>query len=385
MSDPPGRVTLVAPTWPPMRCGIAPYSRNLAECLRESGLEVVVVTDCAAGIEPGLSLVRMRDWSLTAVLRLAGRLRATKPHIIHLQHPTRASRVRPAVYLLPLLLRLVAPRHRVVTTFHYVRPVEIRTALLRAFFLVPALASHAIVVTTEWEARYARHILPGKPVHVAPAGLSFDMARSTDGERIAERRRLGLSAADFLVVYFGYLLPNKGLETLLRAVMRTGESAKLLVIGGSYETSDAYVDGLRGLAYDLGVSDRVIWAGTVAEADVARLMSAADCAALPFHEGASLKRSTLLAALQIGLPVVTTTGPEIDSAMRDGDNLILVRPRDVVGLTAALGRLRADPALRAGLSARGREILRLTAWDTIVETHQRLYQRLSLGWPGRQP
>ena len=377
---PSQRVTVISGTWPPMRCGIAPYSRNLSLGLKSEGHGVQVVTGKGAVETQQLDLTVVNDWRVTTMVRLFKRLRSNPPpHIIQLEHPTRATRTKLSAYLLPLIARIMTPQHRVVTTFHYLKPVSFKTALLRMFFLLPAATSHAIVVTTEMEARYARRFFRRKLIEVIPAGLTFPISRVTRETRIATRQVLGFRESDFVVAYAGFLVPNKGIETLIRAMKQLPPTTKLLAIGGTYDAGHSYLGRLKVAAERAGVEKRIVWMGEAPEADFGSLLSAADCAALPFDEGGCLKRSTLLMALAAGLPVVTTDGPERDQVMRSGENLLLVPPRDPLTLADALSLLEKDDGLRKRLVESSREILDMVNWESIVGRHVALYERLEEG------
>jgi glycosyltransferase involved in cell wall biosynthesis len=63
--------------------------------------------------------------------------------------------------------------------------------------------------------------------------------------------------------------------------------------------------------------------------------------------------------------------------LRDGANVLLVQPGDPTGLAAAVGRLLAEPPLRARLRAAGAELARLFSWENIAARHQQLYAALS--------
>lgn len=376
MADDKRTVYLVAGTWPPTDCGIAPYNRSLARGLEAAGFKVRVVANDEAREDPDIMLMRVESWSPREVLRLIGLLRRSSAGIVHLQHPTRATRLRSAVYLIPSLVRLFARQHRVVTTFHYLRPFDLRTAMLRVFFLLPALFSDAIVVTTDWEAAYARKFLSNTKILVVPAGLTEELKRSDQAQREQTRRKLGFDTGDFVVAFFGYLLPNKGLQTLLQALPKLSERTKLLVIGDSYAANDRYPIQLQEVARQLGIAGRVRWMGKVDAQSIGSLLSAADCAALPYDEGASLKRSTLLAALAVNLPAVTTLGPEVDGVMKNGENLLLVGPRDSGALADALMRLESEPGLGPSLTAAAAPILDSVDWNRIVDLHVGLYDGL---------
>jgi len=370
-------VTLVAGTWPDMQCGIAPYSYNLARGLRDAGVQVQVITAVGGRLEEGLAMETLSSWGLRGLVHLFAYLRRSRPCVVHLQHPTRATRFAPAVYLMPVLVRLLLPRIRVVTTFHYLRPVDLRTALLRAWFLVPAAASHAVIVTTEREAGFLGHLLPRKRTTVVPAGLTLPLQRPSDVSRARQRAELGFSPNDFVVGYFGFLLPNKGVEDLVRALARTDPTVKGLIIGTNYPGTDDHAAHLLELAQRSGISDRLVFTGAVPEDHLAAVVSCADAAALPFHEGASLKRSSLLACLALNIPVVTTRGPELDPEMTDGKNLLLVPPRDATRLASAFEQLRVNADLRRSLATGGSALLRLVSWELIVDRHLKLYHSLS--------
>ncbi len=316
-------------------------------------------------------------------MALVRELRRASPRILHLQHPTRATRFKPAVYLLPLLTRMLARQVSVVTTFHYIRPVGIRTALLRTFFLLPAVFSHAIMVTTEWEAAYVRRLLPWISVVVVPAGLTEPMSRPSAPERVDMRRQLGFEDEDFVVAYFGYLLPNKGIESLIVSLADTPPGVKLLVLGGEYRDDRSYAAALQRLAANAGVAGRVTWTGHVEPTAIPRYLSAGDCAALPFDEGASLKRSTLLAAISVGLPILSTYGPELDPSMRDGETLLLVAPNEPDQMAGAIERLRIDSELRRHLTGGAMRILDLVDWNGIARRHIDLYRSLTQAYGPR--
>lgn len=369
--------TIFTGTWPPAKCGIAPYSRNLAVALARHGCAVDVVTSAGpCRHEEDVQVMQLPNWSVRSIIGVLKHLRRQPARILHLQHPTRATRFSPGAYLLPLLARLMCPQHRVITTFHYLRPVSLKSLAVRAWFLLPATASHAVVVTVEHEARYARRLLRGKPIYIIPAGSTFPVARFSLGERARARAEAGFEPEDFVVAYFGFLLPNKGVETLLHTLAHLPDSTKAIVIGGEYDQGSGYLDSLQQTARELGLEARIRWTGHVLEHDIGRHLFLADCAALPFDEGISLKRSSLFAALEAELPVVTTEGPELSPSMRHGETLMLVPPRDAGSLAQAIDTLRLDPALRQRLRENRHRILDAVSWDGIVDRHLAIYQTL---------
>jgi glycosyltransferase involved in cell wall biosynthesis len=108
----------------------------------------------------------------------------------------------------------------------------------------------------------------------------------------------------------------------------------------------------------LGLRDRVMFPGFVADADLPALYSAARVLAYPsIYEGFGLP---MLEAMACGTPVVTSTAscmPEVA-----GDAALLDPPPDVDALAAGLERALTDEALRADLIARGRARARQFSW-----------------------
>ena len=120
------------------------------------------------------------------------------------------------------------------------------------------------------------------------------------------------------------------------------------------------------------------------------MLLACDAVALPFLDGASARRGTLMAALAHGLPIVSTL-PERRSglagpatvwlgsgpgavALRDGESILLVPPDDPDALAAALARLSDDPDLRTRLAAGAGAVRDRIAWPALAGETARIYR-----------
>lgn len=97
---------------------------------------------------------------------------------------------------------------------------------------------------------------------------------------------------------------------------------------------------------------------------------------LPSRYGEGLPK-VLMEAAASGRPIVASDIPGCRELVRDGENGILVSPRDPEALARAVGRLVADPSLRRRMGKRAREIVREGfTEDRVVEEHLRIYRRL---------
>jgi len=108
---------------------------------------------------------------------------------------------------------------------------------------------------------------------------------------------------------------------------------------------------------------------------------AADCAVLPYREGATLRHGSLMAALTHGLPIVSTrastgieTDPDLFPMLRDSESALLVPPEDPVRLAAAIERVMTDPDLRARLSQAALGLSTQFEWDVIARRHLEVYR-----------
>jgi glycosyltransferase involved in cell wall biosynthesis len=152
------------------------------------------------------------------------------------------------------------------------------------------------------------------------------------------------------VVCVGRLFPEKGQSVLLHAFARLterGVDAELELVG--YGPSE---DGLRALAEELGLADRVTFAGAVGQDKIADHYRAASVFCLPsFYEGIPV---VLMEAMASRRPVIATAVAGVRELVRDGETGLLVSPGRADELADALERLLDDPALRRRMGEAGR-------------------------------
>jgi glycosyltransferase involved in cell wall biosynthesis len=136
------------------------------------------------------------------------------------------------------------------------------------------------------------------------------------------------------------LLPEKGLETLLEALalMRQRGLPFVMRIVGAFESA-AYEKSILALAAQLGIAERVQWAGFSSE--VAGELSRIDVLVLPSLYGEGMPM-VLLEAMASGVPVVMSALDGMQEAVHDGVTGLLVEPGSAQALADALARFIAD-------------------------------------------
>ena len=144
--------------------------------------------------------------------------------------------------------------------------------------------------------------------------------------------------------------------------------ATLVIIGDGPERT-----ALETLADDLGVADRIHWAGH--RRDVPALLPAFDLYIQPsLHEGMP---NTILEAMAAGLPVVATAVGGTPEVVVDGVTGLLVPPRDSNALVEAMAMLLSDQNLRYRMGRAGQERVKgQFSLERMVRQTQALYERL---------
>ncbi|HVN74884.1 MAG TPA: glycosyltransferase family 4 protein [Thermoanaerobaculaceae bacterium] len=214
--------------------------------------------------------------------------------------------------------------------------------------------------------------IPSHKVSVVYAGVDldrFDLRRADPGRVRAE---LAI-APDARVVGHVGMRDWKGWKELLRAfpgVRADHPSAHLLLVAC---TSQAQRVGVAELARDLGLSGAVT--ATMARADMPDVLAACDVVVDPSWAGTGIT-GTIREAMALGKPVVATAVAGNPELVEDGVSGILVPPRDVPTLTAAISRLLRDDELARRLALAGQERVRANfSTETRISRLEALYLR----------
>ena len=190
--------------------------------------------------------------------------------------------------------------------------------------------------------------VPGDKIVVVYGGVDSRRFQPLPQEREAMRAELGLPPDAVVSVVAANLVRQKGHEDYLAAAaaLRMKRPELWHVFAGAGEQSH-----LRDLAAQLGVADRLVFAGF--RGDMEHVYAACDLSVLASFAGEGVS-GVLREAMACGLPVVTTDVGGNAELVRDGELGLIVPPRDPAALAAAIERLLAEPALAWRLAEAGR-------------------------------
>jgi 1,2-diacylglycerol 3-alpha-glucosyltransferase len=154
------------------------------------------------------------------------------------------------------------------------------------------------------------------PIEVVPSGIDLDHFRG--GRRDARvRARFGVRESDRLLVTVSRLAKEKNIDLLLHALALASRDVRLVIAGeGPYEAD------LRALAIELGVADRVVFAGAIARDALPDLYAGAE--AFVFGSITETQGLVLVEALAAGARVIATDVPQIRQVT--GEAALLVPP-----------------------------------------------------------
>ncbi|MEU0884098.1 anti-sigma factor antagonist [Lentzea sp. NPDC005914] len=176
------------------------------------------------------------------------------------------------------------------------------------------------------------------------------------------------------IVAVGKFLEHNGFMDVISA-LSTLENAELVIVGENAR-ANTFAAQLRESARELGVLDRVVFAGAVPLAQMPALLRSADVVAcVPWFEPFGL---TALQAMACGVPVVASAVDALDDIVVHNITGLHVPPREPRVLARALRQLLADDTLREefGIAGRDRVMARYSR-DRLAKEAVALYARIA--------
>ncbi len=328
--------------WPPVLGGIERSMNWMVEGLADR-FDFTVLVNSRSGRtrerqEGAAHVIEVGEWGRALSAPLSPRfplaMRRLRPDIWHFHMPN------PTGDVSWLMARPPGP---VVATYHsdIVRQrwaMRLYGPFLRAFLR----RCHTIMPTSPRLVENSEILRPfaGKcrPVPLGmPLAPYARTAESGLAARAVKRRYKGFP----LLVFVGILRYYKGLQFLVSA-MRGVENARLAIIGEGPEG-----EKLRRLAEELGVADRIDFAGRLPDQEVVAYLQAADVFVLPSHLPGEAFGLSQIEAMACGVPVVCTDLPTgVPFVNQHGVTGLVVPPADDTALAGAISELLADPNRR---------------------------------------
>lgn len=366
----------------PRRCGIATFTTDLE--LAVSALDEVAGTAIVAMCDPG------GDYRYPPMVRLTiaqddpADYRAAAHYIntggfdvACLQHEFGIFGGEAGSHLLGLIAALNVP---LVTTLHTVldSPSLAQRAVMEAI-----LAASARVIVM---ARKGRDILietygaDPERIMVIPHGIPDVAFEPAD----AARQRLGF-AGRRVILTFGLISPNKGIEVMIEAmpaIIAEAPDAVYVVMGATHphllrSAGEAYRESLVERVRKLGIEDHVVFLNRfVDRPELLEHIAMCDVYVTPYLVAAQMTSGTLAYSHGLGRPVVSTPYWHAAELLADGSG-VLVPFGDPVSLGRAVADLLGDEPVRAAMARQAYAASRPSTWANTARRYVDCFRSVS--------
>ena len=368
---------IITGEYPPVCGGVGDYTRAVACALVAAGDEVHVWTPSIDGRltpDPGVRLHPLaRGYGPRGLGELSRRLNALPgPKRILLQYVPHAFGMR--AMNVPFCAWVAALRDAEVwVMFHEVAlpweriwrwKANVGAAVTRLMANILLARADRVLISIQWWTTYLRGMAPAwrGTATWLPIPSNVPVAVSASNRERAEARLRCLAPGTKVVGHFGMCgsLVTPLLRVAVRQILGAGSDRAALFVG---RNSEAFV---RELEQDAAVRGRVIATGELEPSDIAAHLLACDVLIQPYPDGVSSRRTTIMAGLALGRPVVTNEGWLSEPLWRDDGAVELVS--SVADFGKAVEALLADPRRAESLGQRGRDLyLRCFSLDRTVD------------------
>ncbi len=379
------RIGLVTGEYPPMQGGVGAYTRVLAQTLVKKGHDIFIFSDAQAD-DPTLSITKTdKGWGLSTMRMINRWAHHSQLDVVNLQFETAAFQMSPWVHFLPEFLRdtpLVTTFHDLLVPYLFPKAGRLRQWIVRRL----AKRSHGVIVTNQEDFQQVQHLMHAVLI---PIGSNIPNKLPSNYQRDEWRKKAGATPRDFLVAYFGFINHSKGVDILIEDVAHIKKTSqvpiKVVLIGGRTGSSDPSnqeeAQKIDRLIEQHNIQDIITWTGFVDDEAVSAYLTASDVVALPFRDGASYRRGSLMAAIQHGCAIVTTR-PKVNIPLfKNGENMLLVQQEILdedcppyLHISHALLQLYRHPSLLHKLKQGARDLAHEFNWSVIADDCLAMYE-----------
>ncbi len=375
----PSRIAIIG-NYLPRQCGIATFTTDLCEAVStEYGtaeLFALPVNDPDSEYSyPERVRFELTEEEVASYERAAEFLNFINVDLVCLQHEYGIFGGPAGSHILELLRNLRMP---VVTTLHTVLR-EPNPDQHRVMMEVAEL-SDRIVVMSQHSSQFLQEIfeVPASKIDVIPHGvpnLPF-----VDPNFYKDRFDV---AGKSVLLTFGLLSPNKGVETVIQALPRIlshNSNVTYIVAGATHphirrREGDKYRESLQRLAKDLGVEKNVIFHNRfVSPEEMMEFIGSADIYITPYRNEAQVVSGTLAYALGAGKAVISTPYWHALELL-DKRRGVLVPFNDQNAIAEQTIQLLENEVERHAMRKRAYVYARNMVWKSVAQDYMRSFQR----------
>ena len=368
----------------PRRCGIATFTTDLQQAISTSRptLEtcIVAMTDHGQTYDyPTAVAFQIQDNKVDEYIHAANFLNAGRFDTVCLQHEFGIFGGEVGGHVLELLSRLTMP---VVTTFHTV--LANPTAAQRAVMERIVDASSRVVVMANKGRELLRCVyqVPDDKIEVIAHGIPDVALVASD----AAKAKLGFEGKS-VILTFGLLSPNKGIEVMIDAmpsILERRADTVYVVLGATHpnlvrDQGEAYRNRLMRRVRELGVEDHVVFLDRFVDLPtLLEFISMCDVYVTPYLNEAQMTSGTLAYSFGLGKPVVSTPYWHARELLANGRG-VLVPFGDATAIGSKIAELLTDDVRRQAMCRRAYAVSRTMTWERTAEHYMSVFESASQG------
>ena len=368
----------------PRRCGIATFTTDLQQAVSTSrpnlGTCIVAMTDHGQAYDyPASVALQIKDDNIDEYARAADFLNAGRFDAVCLQHEFGVFGGEAGAHILELLSHLTMP---VVTTLHTVlaQPTEAQRAVAER--IVEASSKVVVMASKARELLRSVYRVPDDKIEVIPHGIPDVAFVAPD----AAKANLGFAGRS-VILTFGLLSPNKGIEVMIDAmpsILKRRPDAVYVVLGATHpnlvrDRGEAYRESLAARVRELGVEDHVVFLDQfVDQATLLEFISMCDVYATPYLNEAQMTSGTLAYSFGLGKPVVSTPYWHARELLADGRG-VLVPFGDAAAIGSEIAELLTDDDRREAMRKRAYIASRTMTWERTAERYMVAFENARQG------
>ncbi len=375
-------------TYPPRRCGIATFTRDLSAAVGAASDRVlpiaIAVSDPGGQYEyAGEVKYEIRQAVKADYARAAEFVNYSDVRLLSIQHEHGIFGGDDGAYILDLLTALRTPT---IATLHTVlkRPSDSQRAIIQKMSW--QCARLVVMSKVAAELLGASYGVNERKIQVIRHGIPEMPPR----EQQRLKARFGVSGQRMLLT-FGLLGPNKGIETVIRAlpaVIETFPDVVYFVVGATHPMivrrhGEAYRTFLERESERLGVREHVVFRDQfVSSEELCGYLQAADIYLSPYQNEAQVTSGALSYAMGAGTAVVSTPYWHAQELLSDGRGYLFPFG-DHGALSAALRSLLGSPAELERVRHSAFEFTRSMVWPRVGKAYLDLATRVMAEAPTR--
>ena len=367
----------------PRRCGIATFTHDLHRAVSAArpNLEtcVVAMNDSGRSYDyPPDVRFQVHDDNVGDYARAAEFLNNAEFDVVSLQHEYGIFGGQAGSNIVELLSRLEMP---IVTTLHTIlaEPKPAQYDVMRRIIDMSA----KVVVMAEKGREFLRsvHDLPAQKIEVIAHGIpDFPFV-----ELHHAKVKFGFSGKT-VILTFGLLSPNKGIEIMLDAmpeIIKSCPSAVYVILGATHPNlvrhqGEAYRDSLTKRVHALGIEDHVVLFNQFVDLPtLLEFISMCDVYVTPYLNEAQMTSGTLAYSFGLGKAVVSTPYWHAKELLSDGRG-ILVPFGDAKAIGTEIASLLTDDARRDAMGKRAYAASRSMTWTRSAERYLAVFTAASV-------